>query len=172
MNISSILLVQCICNDSVAIFEQIILEAGVDVDVRNAQNATPLHVALNRGANLCVGLLLSAGANCNLQVNCCLYYLYNRFFLKILNRLGLSNQSFCLDFENLFFSLLANICLKYHWGKLHQMDFSLSREFYLFILEYWNLDSKSTVTYHSSCSSLGFFEELSTQVMHCDNEGT
>lgn len=117
VNISSILLVQCICNDSVAIFLQIILEAGVDVDVRNAQNATPLHVALNRGANLCVGLLLSAGANCNLQVNCCLYYLYNRFFLKILNRLGLSNQSFCLDFENLFFSLLANICLKYPLGQ-------------------------------------------------------
>ncbi|ONK63724.1 uncharacterized protein A4U43_C07F18260 [Asparagus officinalis] len=46
---------------------KIILEAGVDVDIRNAQNATPLHVALNRGANLCVPLLLSAGANCNLQ---------------------------------------------------------------------------------------------------------
>ncbi|XP_072984239.1 E3 ubiquitin-protein ligase KEG [Typha latifolia] len=46
---------------------KIILEAGVDVDIRNAQNTTPLHVALNRGANSCVGLLLSAGANCNLQ---------------------------------------------------------------------------------------------------------
>lgn len=50
------------------LFEQIILDAGVDVDLRNAQNATPLHVALNRGANSCVGLLLSAGADCNLQV--------------------------------------------------------------------------------------------------------
>ncbi|KAJ6807815.1 E3 ubiquitin-protein ligase KEG [Iris pallida] len=46
---------------------KIILEAGVDVDVRNAQNTPPLHVALNRGANLCVDLLLSAGADCNLQ---------------------------------------------------------------------------------------------------------
>lgn len=49
-------------------FEQIILEAGVDVNITNAQNTTPLHVALNRGANSCVGLLLSAGADCNLQV--------------------------------------------------------------------------------------------------------
>lgn len=48
--------------------EQIILEAGVDVNITNAQNTTPLHVALNRGANSCVGLLLSAGADCNLQV--------------------------------------------------------------------------------------------------------
>ncbi|XP_047095447.1 E3 ubiquitin-protein ligase KEG-like [Lolium rigidum] len=46
---------------------KIILEAGVDVNIRNAQNTTPLHVALNRGANSCVGLLLAAGANCNLQ---------------------------------------------------------------------------------------------------------
>ncbi|KAJ6818499.1 E3 ubiquitin-protein ligase KEG [Iris pallida] len=46
---------------------KIILEAGVDVDVRNAQNTLPLHVALNRGANLCVDLLLSAGADCSLQ---------------------------------------------------------------------------------------------------------
>ena len=44
------------------------MEAGVDVNIRNAQNTTPLHVALNRGANSCVGLLLAAGANCNLQV--------------------------------------------------------------------------------------------------------
>jgi E3 ubiquitin-protein ligase KEG len=47
---------------------KIILEAGVDVNIRNAQNTTPLLVALNRGANSCVGLLLAAGANCNLQV--------------------------------------------------------------------------------------------------------
>ncbi|XP_020108735.1 E3 ubiquitin-protein ligase KEG isoform X1 [Ananas comosus] len=46
---------------------KIILEAGVDVNIRNAQNTIPLHVALNRGANSCVGLLLSAGANCNMQ---------------------------------------------------------------------------------------------------------
>ncbi|XP_074569052.1 E3 ubiquitin-protein ligase KEG [Curcuma longa] len=46
---------------------KIILEAGVDVNIRNAQNTIPLHVALNRGSNSCVGLLLSAGANCNLQ---------------------------------------------------------------------------------------------------------
>ncbi|XP_008783270.2 E3 ubiquitin-protein ligase KEG-like [Phoenix dactylifera] len=45
----------------------IILKAGVDVNVRNAQNTIPLHVALNRGANACVGLLLSAGGDCNLQ---------------------------------------------------------------------------------------------------------
>ncbi|KAL5655226.1 hypothetical protein ACJX0J_034545, partial [Zea mays] len=46
---------------------KIILEAGVDVNIRNAQNTTPLHVALNRGANSCVGLLLASGANCNIQ---------------------------------------------------------------------------------------------------------
>ncbi|KAM3410269.1 hypothetical protein ACQJBY_002464 [Aegilops geniculata] len=46
---------------------KIILDAGVDVNIRNAQNTTPLHVALNRGANSCVGLLLAAGADCNLQ---------------------------------------------------------------------------------------------------------
>ncbi|CAL5330573.1 unnamed protein product [Camellia sinensis] len=46
---------------------QIILDAGVDVNIRNVNNTIPLHVALARGAKLCVGLLLSAGANCNLQ---------------------------------------------------------------------------------------------------------
>ncbi|EPS65316.1 hypothetical protein M569_09458, partial [Genlisea aurea] len=46
---------------------RIVLEAGVDVNIRNVQNTIPLHVALARGANSCVGLLLSAGANCNMQ---------------------------------------------------------------------------------------------------------
>ncbi|XWS08275.1 hypothetical protein CRYUN_Cryun41cG0065800 [Craigia yunnanensis] len=46
---------------------KIILDAGVDVNIRNVQNTTPLHVALERGATSCVGLLLSAGADCNLQ---------------------------------------------------------------------------------------------------------
>ncbi|KAF5201412.1 E3 ubiquitin-protein ligase keg-like [Thalictrum thalictroides] len=46
---------------------KIILDAGVDVNIRNMHNTIPLHVALARGAKLCVGLLLSAGANCNLQ---------------------------------------------------------------------------------------------------------
>ncbi|KAG6787751.1 hypothetical protein POTOM_003796 [Populus tomentosa] len=47
---------------------KIILDAGVDVNIRNVQNTIPLHVALARGAKSCVGLLLSAGANCNMQV--------------------------------------------------------------------------------------------------------
>jgi E3 ubiquitin-protein ligase KEG len=38
------------------------------VNIRNAQNTTPLHVALNKGANSCVSLLLAAGADCNMQV--------------------------------------------------------------------------------------------------------
>lgn len=46
---------------------KIILDAGIDVNIRNVHNTIPLHVALARGAKLCVGLLLSAGANCNLQ---------------------------------------------------------------------------------------------------------
>ncbi|XWS74568.1 hypothetical protein CRYUN_Cryun01aG0009400 [Craigia yunnanensis] len=46
---------------------KIILDAGVDVNIRNVHNTTPLHVALARGATSCVGLLLSAGADCNLQ---------------------------------------------------------------------------------------------------------
>lgn len=52
----------------ISIVEQIILSAGVDVNIRNVHNTIPLHVALARGAKSCVGLLLSAGANCNLQV--------------------------------------------------------------------------------------------------------
>ncbi|XP_039051688.1 E3 ubiquitin-protein ligase KEG-like isoform X1 [Hibiscus syriacus] len=46
---------------------KIILDAGVDVNIRNMHNTTPLHVALARGVASCVGLLLSAGADCNLQ---------------------------------------------------------------------------------------------------------
>ncbi|KAK9169794.1 hypothetical protein Syun_001934 [Stephania yunnanensis] len=46
---------------------KIILDAGVDVNIRNTHNTIPLHIALARGAKLCVGLLLSAGANYNLQ---------------------------------------------------------------------------------------------------------
>lgn len=38
------------------------------MNIRNVHNTIPLHVALARGAKSCVGLLLSAGANCNLQV--------------------------------------------------------------------------------------------------------
>ncbi|XP_062093109.1 E3 ubiquitin-protein ligase KEG [Humulus lupulus] len=46
---------------------KIILDAGVDVNIRNEHNTIPLHVALARGAKSCVGLLLSSGANYNLQ---------------------------------------------------------------------------------------------------------
>ncbi|MBA0725523.1 hypothetical protein Golax_022108 [Gossypium laxum] len=46
---------------------KIILDAGVDVNIRNVHNTTPLHVALARGASSCIGLLLSSGADCNLQ---------------------------------------------------------------------------------------------------------
>ncbi|GLJ05731.1 hypothetical protein SUGI_0024130 [Cryptomeria japonica] len=46
---------------------KIILDAGVHVDVRDAHNTTPLHVALARGSKACVGLLLESGANCNSQ---------------------------------------------------------------------------------------------------------
>lgn len=46
---------------------QVILAAGVDVNIRNVHNSIPLHLALARGAKTCVGLLLDAGADCNLQ---------------------------------------------------------------------------------------------------------
>ncbi|KAK7271492.1 hypothetical protein RJT34_27441 [Clitoria ternatea] len=46
---------------------KVILAAGVDVNIRNVHNSIPLHLALARGAKACVGLLLSAGANYNLQ---------------------------------------------------------------------------------------------------------
>ncbi|GFZ20620.1 protein kinases;ubiquitin-protein ligase [Actinidia rufa] len=46
---------------------KIILDAGVDVNIRNIINTIPLHLALAKGARPCVELLLSAGANCNLQ---------------------------------------------------------------------------------------------------------
>ncbi|MCI63120.1 E3 ubiquitin-protein ligase KEG-like, partial [Trifolium medium] len=41
---------------------------GVDVNTRNVHNSIPLHLALARGAKACVGLLLAAGADYNLQV--------------------------------------------------------------------------------------------------------
>nr|XP_023928189.1 E3 ubiquitin-protein ligase KEG-like [Quercus suber]POE91085.1 e3 ubiquitin-protein ligase keg [Quercus suber] len=46
---------------------KIILDAGVDVNIRNVHNTIPLHLALAKGAKPCVKLLLSAGANFNLQ---------------------------------------------------------------------------------------------------------
>ncbi|XP_027354497.1 E3 ubiquitin-protein ligase KEG-like [Abrus precatorius] len=46
---------------------KVILAAGVDVNIRNAHNSIPLHIALARGAKSCVQLLLSVGANCSLQ---------------------------------------------------------------------------------------------------------
>lgn len=38
------------------------------MNVCNVHKAIPLHVALLRGAKACVELLLSSGADCNLQV--------------------------------------------------------------------------------------------------------
>lgn len=50
-------------------FWQMLIDQNVDVDVRNTQNGTPLHVALKYGAQDCVDLLLKKGANYNLQVS-------------------------------------------------------------------------------------------------------
>ncbi|KAF7119469.1 hypothetical protein RHSIM_Rhsim13G0208400 [Rhododendron simsii] len=47
--------------------EMIILDAGVDVNIRNMHHTIPLHLALAKGAIPCVELLLAAGADCNLQ---------------------------------------------------------------------------------------------------------
>lgn len=38
------------------------------MNIRNMHNTIPLHLALAKGAKPCVELLLSAGANCSLQV--------------------------------------------------------------------------------------------------------
>lgn len=38
------------------------------MNIRNVHSTIPLHLALAKGAKPCVKLLLSAGANCNLQV--------------------------------------------------------------------------------------------------------
>ncbi|KAE9621535.1 hypothetical protein Lal_00033022 [Lupinus albus] len=46
---------------------KVILAACVDVNICNVHNSIPLHLALARGAKECVGLLLAAGADCNLQ---------------------------------------------------------------------------------------------------------
>ncbi|CAN6483354.1 unnamed protein product [Victoria cruziana] len=54
-------------DEMVQVVLQIILDAGVDVNIRDAHNRIPLHVALARGSKSCVGLLLNSGANCNLQ---------------------------------------------------------------------------------------------------------
>jgi ankyrin repeat protein len=52
----------------------VILEAKVDVNIGNAQNTTTLHVALNRGANTCVGLLLAAGQTVIYRFSGCVYF--------------------------------------------------------------------------------------------------
>ncbi|GBG60914.1 hypothetical protein CBR_g16035 [Chara braunii] len=44
---------------------EIILDAGVDVDIRDVHFCTPLHDALSRGRKDVVGLLLERGADCN-----------------------------------------------------------------------------------------------------------
>ena len=49
------------------------------MNIRNAQNTIPLHVALARGAKSCVGLLLSAGANYNLQVDSSVFLLHHLY---------------------------------------------------------------------------------------------
>lgn len=46
---------------------KIILDVGVDANIRDVRNATPLHVALARGSKSCVEVLLNREANCNLQ---------------------------------------------------------------------------------------------------------
>lgn len=38
------------------------------MNIRNVNNTIPLHLALAKGAKPCVELLLSAGADCNMQV--------------------------------------------------------------------------------------------------------
>lgn len=45
------------------------------MNIRNVHNSIPLHLALAKGAKSCVGLLLSAGADYNLQV----FYSSHRF---------------------------------------------------------------------------------------------
>ncbi|KAI5068319.1 hypothetical protein GOP47_0016664 [Adiantum capillus-veneris] len=46
---------------------KMLLDFGVDVNIRDARNAIPLHVALARGSKQCVKLLLEREADCNLQ---------------------------------------------------------------------------------------------------------
>ncbi|KAJ4840034.1 hypothetical protein Tsubulata_033350 [Turnera subulata] len=46
---------------------KIILDYGVDANLRNVHGTIPLHLALAKGAMPCVELLLAAGADCNLQ---------------------------------------------------------------------------------------------------------
>lgn len=46
---------------------KIILDAGVNANLRNVHGTIPLHLALAKGAKPCVELLLAAGADCNLQ---------------------------------------------------------------------------------------------------------
>ena len=49
------------------------------MNIRNVHNTIPLHVALARGAKSCVGLLLSAGANCNVQV----FYFFSNLSINV-----------------------------------------------------------------------------------------
>lgn len=45
----------------------------MNVNIRNVHNTIPLHLALAKGAKPCVELLLSVGANCNIQVGSLIY---------------------------------------------------------------------------------------------------
>ncbi|KAG5057380.1 hypothetical protein JHK86_012376 [Glycine max] len=58
---------------------KVILVAGVDVNIRNMHNGIPLHIALARGAKSCVELLLSIGANCNVQLRSIPKLLWTKF---------------------------------------------------------------------------------------------
>ncbi|KAF8080134.1 hypothetical protein N665_0973s0014 [Sinapis alba] len=46
---------------------RVILDAGVNANILNVHNTIPLHMALARGANACVSLLLESGSDCNIQ---------------------------------------------------------------------------------------------------------
>eukprot|EP00850_Spirogloea_muscicola_P008200 SM000043S15828 [mRNA] locus=s43:431291:439771:+ [translate_table: standard] len=57
----------CAASSNDPLMVQVILDAGVEVDITDSLSNTPLHVALARGSKECVGHLLQRGANCNLQ---------------------------------------------------------------------------------------------------------
>ncbi|KAL5147304.1 E3 ubiquitin-protein ligase KEG [Glycine soja] len=105
----------------------VILTAGVDVNIRNMHNGISLHIALAGGAKSCVELLLSIGADLELNFIIQDFILLSRYmlvvavikFLQFLRKKQVDFVQRALDKDNLIvsfcsrdYSVLANEVVK------------------------------------------------------------